>query len=659
MSEHFHSQPDPRSISPSGSEAVPVDLQPSMAIAGRYRVLTALSQHPSARTFFVADEHKPTQTFCAVAARPADAPLSRETLVRWEQLSQHPHIPSLLASFDRDGRQYLVQEYVMGQSAHQQVLESGPWNETQIQQLLDDVLPVLGDLHDKKLVHRDIKPQNLIRRQSDNRWILVDFGSLHSHAVPSSQDSLTGSAEYAAPEQLQGRPLPQSDLYSLGVTCLYLLTDLSPFELYDDRNDIWNWRSRCRYPLSDRLAAILDRMVARELPKRYPNAKAVLKDLHRRDRTPLLTSLLLARPALLALLAVSFGSSLLQLWWSDRPQPVANQSEVAPRIHHKPVKPQLETALPLKTLARDTSPVWSVAVSPDGRSIVTGTSTGSIDLRNLDRNCLDGNCAAQLSFAGHSAPIWSVAVSPDNRTVATAGEDRTVRLWNRQTGELIATWNGHDAEIYDIAFSPDGRVLATASADGKVKIWDATPSPRDRTSTPLHTLSGHRDEVKSLAFSPNGRVLVTASEDGTVKLWDWQTGQYLKTLAYLNVPVWSVAVSPDGQTVATGSADGYVQIWDLGNGRRLRVLTNHDNLVQSLAFSPQPMGNSRRGKYLLATADVDGTIFLWDTDTGAIVGQLEQHAGWVDLAFSPDGRRLVSGGFDSTVKVLDLQMFNR
>ncbi|MDC0831873.1 serine/threonine protein kinase [Geitlerinema sp. CS-897] len=657
MSEHFSSQPDPRSISPTGSDAIPPDLQPSMAIAGRYRVLTSLSHHPSARTFFVADEHKPTQTFCAVATRPADAPLSRETLVRWEQLSQHPHVPTLLASFDRDGRQYLVQEYVMGQSAHQHLLESGSWREAQIRQLLDDVLPVLSDLHDKKLVHRDIKPHNLIRRQSDNRWILVDFGSLHCHAVPSSPNPLTGSAEYAAPEQLQGHPLPQSDLYSLGVTCLYLLTDISPFELYDDRHDVWNWRSRCRYPVSDRLARILDRMVARELPHRYANARAVLKDLHRRDRAPILTSLLLARPALLALLAISFGSSLLQLGFGRRPQPIAHR-EVAP-VLHEPLEPQLETALPPQILARSPGAVWSVAVSPDGRSIVAGTSTGALDLRHLDRDCSDGNCPASSSVAAHTAPVWSVAVSPDGRTIATTGEDRTIRLWGYQRRELLATWNGHDAEIYDIAFSPNGRVLASASSDGTVKIWDATPSPRDRTSTPLHTLNGHRDDVKSLAFSPNGRLLVTASEDGTVKMWDWQTGQYLKTLVHLDVPIWSVAVSPDGRTVATGSADGRVRLWDTGNGRRLRVLTNHENLVQSLAFGPDPVFSSAGVGYILASADVNGTILLWQTDTGAILGTLEQHAGWADLVFTPDGRRLVSGGFDGAVKVLDVSQFVR
>ncbi|MBO9999158.1 MAG: serine/threonine protein kinase [Cyanobacteria bacterium SID2] len=648
MSEHSPFPPHVP-IRDGQSQQAPLDRSASVLLKDRYRVLTPLSCRASADTFFAIDEDKPTQTFCVIRSHPLKVALSRESLIRWEQLSRHPHIPHLLASFDRDDRQYLVQAYVMGQNAEQSLAQSGAWRERQIRKLLDDVLPVLSELHDRHLVHRDIKPQNLIRRQADDRWILVDFGSLHCTAVPGMTSNWAGSAEYAAPEQLQGHPVPSSDLYSLGIVCLHLLTSAPPFELYDDKNDVWNWRDRCRFPVSAQLGRILDRMVAREVPNRYPSAKAILKDLHGFDITPLFAPMLLVRPALLILLAISFGSSALQSLWNARstPSPLDTQTRV-------PETAVLSRELPVNTLVEGTGVVWSVAVSPDGRSIVIGKANGSVEIRQFSRACLNEDCPPQVSFAAHTDPVWSVAVSPDNRTLATASEDKTIKLWDFQTGELIATWDGYSGEVYDIAFSPDGRVLASASEDGTVKLWDATRSRHSQRSKPLHTLTRHRAAVTSIDFSDNGRVLATASKDGTVKLWDFQTGKYLKTLVDLDVPIWSVAVSPDGQMVATGSGDTTVRLWDMGNGRRLRVFTEHSKIVQSLAFSPMAVSSSVGTGYVLASADPTGTVFLLHSESGSFV-RLKPHAGWLDLAFSPDGTKLWSGGFDSAVKWLDWQ----
>jgi serine/threonine protein kinase len=644
MSEFFPTPPE-RSVTPA-SESLPFE-----PLKGRYRVLKSLSS--DGRTVFAIDEDTPSQTFCIVRSRNPQAgelPLTRDALLRWEQLTSHPHLPNLLAAFEENGRQYLVSEHILGQSAEDILQLSGTWNEDQVRQLLNDILPVLGELHDRQLLHRDIKPQNLLRRQSDLRWVLVDLSALHCTAIPVGARSpeLSGSAEYAAPEQIEGRPVASSDLYSLGVTCIHLLTGQSPFDLYDDVSDVWKWRDRCGTPVSDRLARVLNRLLERELPKRYASAQDALNDLNRFEVPIPWTALLLLRP-LAGLFAFSFAISLMQ--WMGEPKTAKVQK--LPPVSPEVLKPLPQKA-PSDTLSPswsyDTGSLWSVAATPDGEAIVLGTADGMVKVYASNT---DGQspAASLLQFQAHPEMVTSVAVSPDGRFIATTGDDLMVKLWDTQRGNLWAAWTGHSADVYEVAFSPNGEAIASASADGTVRIWNATDSVRDRNSTPSAILSGHTDEVKSLAFSPNGRILATASADGTVVLWDWRTGQYLKTLLESDTEIWSVAISPDGQTLATGSKDGTVRLWDMGNGRRLRVSSVHRNIVTSLEFRPTPVVSSLGAEYLLVSGDASGKISFWLTGSGSFPSQLDAHSGWVDLAFSPDGRQLMTGGYNDNLKI--------
>ncbi len=267
----------------------------------RYRALRLIGRGGFGRTFLAVDEDKPSHPRCVIkqfcppepgtpVARKAGE-LFRQEAVRLEELGKHPQIPELLAHLEQEQRQYIVQEYINGQHLAAELRsQKRPYSETQIRQLLNSLLPVLQYIHQHRVIHRDIKPENIIRRRSLPPFslhtlgdlVLVDFGAA-KHATDTAlakTGTVIGSAGYTAPEQAAGKAAFASDLYSLGVTCLSLLTQTDPFDLYSYGEGVWVWRSHLHgNTISDDLAQILDKMVALTIKDRYKSAAAVLKAL--------------------------------------------------------------------------------------------------------------------------------------------------------------------------------------------------------------------------------------------------------------------------------------------------------------------------------------------------------------------------------------------
>jgi WD40 repeat protein len=233
-------------------------------------------------------------------------------------------------------------------------------------------------------------------------------------------------------------------------------------------------------------------------------------------------------------------------------------------------------------------------------------------------------------------PVTSIAFSPDGQTIASGSYDGTVKLWEVSAGKLLRTLSGNSLHVLSVAFSPDGQTFASGSGDRKVKLWEVG------TCKLLRTLSGHSDYVTSVAFSPNGQTVASGSHDRTVKLWEVGT-KLLRTLSGHSDYVTSVAFSPDGQTITSGSRDRTVKLWEVSAGKLLRTLSGHSDYVTSVAFSPDGQ--------TIASGSKDSTTKLWKTSTGKLLQTLSGHSGSVtSIAFSPAGETIVSGSNDGSLK---------
>ncbi|NEP78338.1 MAG: protein kinase [Okeania sp. SIO3B3] len=264
-----------------------------LLLVERYWAKSILGQGGFGRTFLAVDEFKPSKPPCVIkqflpqaqgtetVAKAAE--LFAQEAERLELLGKHPQIPELYAYFSVDSRQYLVQEFIQGETLQQELDNHGVFNESQIRELLIDLLSVLQFVHSHNVIHRDIKPENIIRREADKKLVLVDFGA--SKIMPKTQrrtvtGTVIGSAEYCAPEQSMGKAKSGSDLYSLGVTCLHLLTQMSPFDLYDVMEMEWVWRNYLNGNfVSDELGKVLDSLVEQKPKQRYQKVEDVLAEL--------------------------------------------------------------------------------------------------------------------------------------------------------------------------------------------------------------------------------------------------------------------------------------------------------------------------------------------------------------------------------------------
>jgi len=314
--------------------------------------------------------------------------------------------------------------------------------------------------------------------------------------------------------------------------------------------------------------------------------------------------------------------------------------------------------------------VSSVAVSPDGKHVISGGDQGGVAL-GVGKNTAnylklwDISTGKEIrTFIGNANSFYSVSFSPDGRYVLSGSNNNTIKLWDVAAGKEIRTFTAptKDVLIQSVAFSPDGLHALSGSTDKTVKLWNVA------TGREIRQFAGHADWVKSVAFSPNGHyalsggtckrtqtssgntttiMLQDAQCDRNLILWDLTTGRELRTLTGHTNDVSSVAFSPDGKYALSGSWDQNIKLWDVETGKEIRTfLGNNTGRVNAVAFSPD-------GIHIISAAR-DNTIRLWDVATGREISKFSGHEGDINtVAFANDAKSFISGGSDGTIRRWD------
>jgi len=279
-----------------------------------------------------------------------------------------------------------------------------------------------------------------------------------------------------------------------------------------------------------------------------------------------------------------------------------------------------------------TGPIETMAVWPDGRQAVTGSTDWTVRIWDLE------SWRAVRVLEGHGGTVHAVVVTPDGRQILSGSEDRSLRLWNAESGECLAVLRGHHEAVRGVALTADGRRAASLSEDGSVRLWDLDR----RTSQVLYRGTFH--QLRGLAFSPDGTRLIFGAGDGSMRVIDLQTRQEVLRIEGQQAVFNAIAVSVDGQRVLAGADDGSLGVWDLVSGTPVRALKGHDRSVAAVAVAADGDGT------WAASGGTDRMVRVWNLENGVETRCFEGHSGAVRaVAILPAVRRLVTASGDGTL----------
>jgi len=600
----------------------------------RYNSLKSLGKGPSGQTFLArtSDANAATHAVIKQLYQPQE-PLDVLTK-RMRSVGQHPQLPALIDSWQSSEGQFLAFEYIAYPAITQ--VQTPPWLPEQVTRWLLSLLPVLEHLHSFRLVHGDIRPDNI--RQADIRPDTVPNSlrpdSLRPDTIPNPGPILVdlritppldrqalsvigGDAAYVAPEQALGNLVYASDLYSLGLVAIHLLTGLTPFDLYSVADNRWIWPDLVAAPLATPLSQVLHKLLERSLDRRYTSADQVITDL---KKSPTLSLLDKAR----SFFPVTDS-------WPQPLQALAKNRPLSTSKPQLPEGPQLPGGSPKPTRQIPWHPLYQLttgittALALRGQILAMGTSQGTLLMCDLAA----GPEMYTLGGRRHRDRITALVFHPQGHILYSACNDGTVKLWDLTTGTLTETLSQSGWQPTDLAIAPP--YLIVSDGTGHITLWDL------EQLTPCHSFNQHQDWVSAIAAS--GQRLVSISCDRTLRLWSLSERRLLETLPIS--PSRALALHPSGSHVIVGHDQGTIDVWHGPSLAAKDRLCNVGDGITTLALSPDAR--------LLAVGTDGNALRVYEGASGQCVSQLPQ--GWGVVAIAFDGHTLVSSSQDETVTV--------
>lgn len=527
---------------------------------------------------------------------------------------------------------YLVMQLIDGDSLDA-LLARGRLQFRDIVSIGAQVAAGLAAAHEKGLIHRDVKPGNVLIERRTSRVKLTDFGLARAaeDVRLTGTGLVTGTPLYMAPEQARGDEIDaRADLFSLGVLLYELCTGQTPFEARTPLAVLKRLTEERHRPVRELnpeipewLADVIDRLLAKSPADRFQSARevAAILDLHwsalktssdavlmcpkkraQRRRQILATAAAVAAGALLTATAIL----LWNMWHNIEPAATP----------------------PVAILRSGSGTVWGVSFAPGDKKLAMALEDGSVKIWDIERK------AVEATLTGHRGMVWTAAFSADGSKLITCADDNSARLWDtttNKTTKVLPTAAAARAAL----FAHDAKTAFTGDRQGNIQVWN--------TTTGEQVLSWQQPgSVFALALSHDGKTIASAGNDRIVRLWDATTGQERLPLTGHEGAVYSLSFRPDGKLLASAGWDRTIRLWDPGSGESKRVLQGHGKDIWAVDFAPD-------GK-TIASAGQDGIVYLWNTSTGQLVDSFRGHDGTIhSLAFSHDGSLIASGGRDGAV----------